>query len=239
MRRVSRIVVAVVLLVASVGMLQVASSVWAQPPGFDKGKGVDKDFEKGFDKGKGFEKGKGVDRQTDKSRTPPPTDPVKSLEADLEKLKALEADILAQLKKLKEAPAAPAPAPVAGPDRRGPGDFGPGGRGPGGFGPGGFGFRGPGGPGGEGGMPRGMTWLAQGIARAFQSMTADQLKEVIGELEKLRVEKLRAAAPTPRPMERSGRPEGRPEPGSQNEEILKRLDRLSQELDDIRKSLKR
>jgi hypothetical protein len=242
MRRLSRIVVAVVLLVASVGMLQVASSVWAQPPGFDKGKGFDKDFEKGFDKGKGFEKGKGVDRQTDKSRTPPSTtDPVKSLEDDLAKLKALEADILAQLKKLKEAPAAPAPAPVAGPDRRGPGGFGPGnggpgGFGPGGFGPGGFGFRG---PGGEGGMPRGMPWLAQGITRAFQSMSADQLKEVIGELEKLRVEKLRAAAPTPRPMERSGRPEGRPEPGSQNDEILKRLDRLSQELDDIRKSLKR
>jgi len=241
MRRLSRIAVAVVLFVASVGMLQVANSVWAQPPGFDKWKGVDKDFEKGFDKGKGFEKGKGVDRQTDKSRTPPPTDPVKSLEADLEKLKALEADILAQLKKLKEAPAAPAPAPVAGPDRRGPGGFGPGnggpgGFGPGGFGPGGFGFRG---PGGEGGMPRGMTWLAQGIARAFQSMTVDQLKEVIGELENLRAEKLRAAAPTPRPMERSGRPEGRPEPGSQNDEIIRRLDRLSQELDDIRKSLKR
>jgi hypothetical protein len=84
-----------------------------------------------------------------------------------------------------------------------------------------------------------MTWLAQGIARAFQSMTVDQLKEVIGELENLRAEKLRAAAPTPRPMERSGRPEGRPEPGSQNDEIIRRLDRLSQELDDIRKSLKR
>jgi hypothetical protein len=89
MRRLLRIAVAVVLLLASVGMLQVASSVWAQPPGFDKEKGGDKDFDKGFDKGKGFEKGKGVDRQTDKSRTPPTaTDPVKSLEADLEKLKA-------------------------------------------------------------------------------------------------------------------------------------------------------
>jgi hypothetical protein len=227
-------VVPFVLLLASAGLVAVAPAILAQPPEFDKGKGFDKD--KKFDKDKGFEKKKGFDRPAEKAPpSPSTTDAVKSLEADLEKLKALEADIQAQLKRLKETPAAPTPVPPAAPDERGPG-----GRGPGGFGPGGFGFRGPGGVGG--GMPRGSLWLAQGISRAFQSMTADQLKEVIAELEKLRLEKLRAVAPVPRPKEGRSEPEGSRAgtPGkSESDEILKRLDRLSQELEDIRKSLKR
>jgi hypothetical protein len=90
--------------------------------------------------------------------------------------------------------------------------------------------------------------MIQGIARAFSFMNAKQLKEMIEELEKVRAEKLQAA---PKPMELPGRPapEGRPEagqgprrggpPAPQNEEILKRLDRLSQEIDEIRKSLRK
>jgi hypothetical protein len=91
--------------------------------------------------------------------------------------------------------------------------------------------------------------MARGIARALSYLSADQLKDIIGELERVRAEKIRAEAPPPRPMDRPGRggsdarpgeraPGGRAAP-SQNDEILRRLDRLSQELDEIRRSIKR
>jgi hypothetical protein len=116
----------------------------------------------------------------------------------------------------------------------GQGGFG-GGQGGQGFGPGFPGGQGGFGGGGAGGQPFGQGFpggggvrrlppgVAQGIAQAFSFMTPGQLNELIGELEKVRTEKINPPPPAP----------------SQNEEILKKLDKLSQELDEIRKSVKK
>ena len=239
MFHISRLIVVPVVLFAATALLTASSSILAQPPGFDKSKF--KDFDKA---GKGFDKAKGSDKVPEKAPAPTPVavDPVKNLEADLAKLKALEADILAQLNKLKQAPAAPEAVPQ--PPAKGPGARGFEGRpafpGSGfrlpGFGPpAGFGLGRPGGF--PGGPMHGQANVSQGIARAFHFMSADQLKDLIAELEKVRAEKLHAAAEAPQPRERPGRP-GAPAAPT-NEEILRKLDRLSQEIDDLRKSLKK
>jgi hypothetical protein len=281
-----RIMFAPVMLLSAAWLTAEAPSILAQPPGFEKGKGS--------------EKGKRSERSVEKAPAPTPVDPIKSLEEDLAKLKALEADIQAQLKKLKEQPptvpepipptpfAGPGPGPgpggpmgpggsgrgPGGKGQGGPGGFGGGlGGGPGGFGgglgggPGGFGGGGqgfvPGGPSGFGGgaqgfgggfaggggvMRKGPSAMAHGIAQAFSFMGPAQLSELIAELEKVRDERLQSFAPAPRPKESPDSEGGSAGPGkggrqgaqsAGNEEILKRLDRLSQEIDEIRKSLKK
>ena len=228
-----KVVAPALLLAASACLTSVGPNLMAQPP---FGGGKVKDFDKS--KVKDFEKFK---------EKAPSVDAVKKLEADLEKLKALEADIQAQLKKLKQE-STPEPKRAAPKEEFGRGresgrfsGFGPGGFG--GFGPGGFGGFGRGRPMG-GDMPR-EGGMAHGVAHAFSFMSTDQLKEFIVELEKLRAEKLRAAAPEPRRAEQQGRSGGRPGPGADrpvapapaNAEILNRLDRLSRELEEIRNSL--
>jgi hypothetical protein len=227
MARVYRLVIgAAIVAGVAAGLVACADPVLAQPPGgkgkFDFGKdGFDK---KGFDK-KGFDK-----KDSDRGPRGTSSDPIKGLEADLAKLKAAQADIEAKLKQLKKDDE---PEP-----RRG--GFGP---------PGGFGGRGPGGPGfgrgpgRPGGGSRGMSGVAEGITRAANTLSATQLKEVIEDLQKLRAEKLRAEAPSPRAKggERSrpeARPESRPSQSSQDA-VLKRLDQLSKEIDELRKSIKR
>jgi hypothetical protein len=90
--------------------------------------------------------------------------------------------------------------------------------------------------------------MAHGIAQAFSFMGPAQLSELIAELEKVRDERLQTFAPAPRPKESPDSEGGSAGPrkggraGAQstsNEEILKRLDRLSQEIDEIRRSLKK
>src|ERR1700722_5660774 len=136
MLRFSRMMLAPAMLLSAAWLTAESQSILAQPPGFEKGKGS--------------EKGKRSERSVENAPAPTPVDPIKSLEEDLAKLKALEADIQAQLKKLKEQPPTVPepvpPTPAAGP---GPGPGGP--MGPGGFGrgQGGKGM-GQGGPGGFG-----------------------------------------------------------------------------------------
>ncbi|MBA4189482.1 MAG: hypothetical protein C0467_15950 [Planctomycetaceae bacterium] len=235
------------IFVAPLVAIAVATSLvaFADPAVAQPGKG----FEKG--KGKGFDKG-----------GPGGGDAVKTLEAELAKLKSLEADLESKLKQLK----GPAPKQPAGP---GPGGFGR----PGGFGPpamGGFGppmpfgwgkekekdrgpgsFGPPGGWGERGGSKGAFPGAVQGVVRAASGLSAEQLKEVIAALQKLQSEKQRAAAPTPRSSERpgyrpeGGRPEGRPAPKTEsrpsvsNAQILERLDRLARELDEIRRAVRK
>jgi hypothetical protein len=225
MARVYRLVIgAAIVAGVAAGLVAYADPVLAQPPGgkgkFDFGKdGFDK---KGFDK-KGFDK-----KDFDKGSRGTSSDPIKALEADLAKLKAAEADIEAKLKQLKKADE---PEPRRGFERGGserPGFGAPGGRG---FGPpGGFGGRGSGGPGGS----RGVSGVAEGITRAASRLSAAELKEVIEDLQELRAEKLRAEAPSPRAK---GGDRRRSE--SPDDAILKKLEQLSKEIDELRKSIKR
>jgi len=227
------------MFVAPLMAVAVATSLvtFADPAVAQPGKG----FEKG--KGKGFDKG-----------GPGGGDAVKTLEAELAKLKSLEADLESKLKQLK----GPAPKQPAGP---GPGGFGR----PGGFGPGGFGppmlfawgkekekdrgpgsFGPPGGWGERGGSKGAFPGAVQGVVRAASGLSAEQLKEVIAALQKLQSEKQRAAAPAPRSSERpSYRPEPRPtpktesRPSASNAQILEKLDRLARELDEIRRAVRK
>ncbi|VTU02465.1 unnamed protein product [Gemmataceae bacterium] len=259
-----RMLVAPMMSVAvAAGLVSFAGPAVAQPPG--KGKGFDKKdwFEKkdGFEKG-GFGKKDGFEKKGPERGS---GDPLRALEADLAKLKSLEADLEAKLKQLKSPARAPEPKAKDGP--RGPGGFGPGGFGPpGGFGRGGFGPGGFGPPGMSRGEPsrgtpgsgRGAaSGAVQGVVRAASGLSAAQLKEVIKALEKLESEKLRAErspsrperpsfAPPSRPEPKAGpRPEGRPaprtegRPGSSNDQILERLDRLARELDEIRRAVRK
>jgi hypothetical protein len=303
MTRLFRLFFAPVILLITSASLVVVPGLMAQPPGSEKGKGFQKG--KGFEKSKRFEKEGEFDLQAEKAKPTPTEEALKNLEADLARLKALEADIQSQLNKLKEAPLAPPEDTKGSPTPQGPGGFGQGGPGGfsgaaggggfggpgfqgkfggggggfgkggpngfpggggfgqgvpgfqggaagggGGFGQGGPGFQGGPGPGNRVGGPgalRASQLLAQSLTRTFRSLTAEQLKEIIDELQRIRDEKLRAA-PAPRPVESPSDAEGRKGPGgaqsaasaaSQNEEILKRLDRLTQELDVIRRSLSR
>ncbi|WP_439631432.1 hypothetical protein [Gemmata sp.] len=254
-----RMLVAPMMSVAvAAGLVSFADPAVAQPPG--KGKGSDKKdwFEKkdGFEKG-GFEK-RGPERG--------PGDPLRALEADLAKLKSLEADLEARLKQLKSPARAPEPKAKDGP--RGPGGFNPpagfgppGGFGRGGFGPGGFGppgmSRGEPSRGGPGSGRGAASGAVQGVVRAASGLSAAQLKEVIQALEKLEAEKLRAErspsrserpsfGPPQRPEPKGGpRSEGRPAQRAEgrssgtNDQILERLDRLARELDEIRRAVRK
>jgi len=228
----TRMFVAPFLTVAvAAGLVTLSAPAIAQPPG------------KGF--GKDFGKKDGPDRGGQ-------GDAVRTLESELAKLKALEADLEAKLKQLKgPAPKHDAPHGAGGLVR--PGGFGP--PGPGGFGPpGSFGGRGPGGPGehARGHEPKGgphhrMSGAVQGVVRAASNLSPQQLKEVISALEHLQAQKHRAEAPAPRSADRpSFRPEGRPEArpagrsgASSNDQILERLDRLARELDEIRRAVRK
>ena len=204
MSRLSRLVIGPALVVAfAAGIVVVSETVSAQPPGFGRGfdKEKDRDFEKG-DKGKGKDKGF---EKGDKERKaePTPADPVKTLEAKLKRAKEAAAR-----------PTAPAEFPRGGPGGMGgfggfPGGGAGGGRG--GSGPGGFGGGGPGG----------------GFGGSFDRMTVEQIKELMGQLQKALDEKLKALAPPRVPGANS------------QDEVLKRLDKLSKELEEIRKSIRR
>lgn len=220
-------------------LIAFADPALAQPPG--KGKG-------GFDKDKGgFEKKGPEKKEFEKKIEPGPGDAVRTLESELQKLKAIEADLEAKLRQLRAAQPAPkGPAPT--PTQPGlPGGFGRGGFGPGQPGmPGGFG-----GFGGFGGGRGGMGSPVEGIVRAANGLPVEQIRELIGALDKLRAEKERAA-PAPRPMERPGaRPNPQPEPrptptpgqrpggGASNEEILRKLEQLTREIEEIRRAIRK
>jgi hypothetical protein len=171
-----------------------------------------------------------------------PADALKQLEVELQRMKAMEAEIQAKMKQIKEA-AEKAAAQGANPFGGDRGGFGGGGRfggGGGGFGAGGFG----GGGGGFGGLP-------------VERMTPEQIKELIGQLQKVLEEKTRGEKgdkgdkvgekPGTKPSEKPGvkpgekfvKPGGEKPGAVSNDEILKRLDKLAAEVEDIKRSLKK
>lgn len=184
--------------VVAAGLLLSAVPAHAQPekkvpPGFEK------KIEKRFEGDKKPEPGN-------------PADAVRMLEAELERAKAVEAQIQEKLRALREG-------------MKGGPPFGPGFGRPGGFGPG-------------SGLP-------------VERMSAEQIKDLIGHLQKALEEKTRGdkgEKPVVKPGEKPGtKPEVKPEtkPGEKGkkpvsqDEILERLEKLSREIDEIRKSLKK
>jgi hypothetical protein len=172
------------------GLVALAGSATAQPPGFGKG-------------GRGFDKDRGPERKADPERKPEPAaDQVKALEDKLARLKAEEAELAAKLKELKGGAAKPAPA--------GPGEFGLRFGGPG---MGNWDFRGGFGP----GFP-------------FDRMEVDQLKDLMAALQKALDAKAKPGAKEPvKPAK----------PAADQDEVLKRLDKLSKELEEVRRSIKK
>jgi hypothetical protein len=174
------------------------------------------------------------DRGREPERKPQPASPadaLKQLQAELERMKAMEAELQAKMQQLKGA-AAKAAAQGGNPfggDRGlgGAGGFGGGNRG---FGGGGFG------PGG--GLP-------------IDRMSPDQIKELIGQLQKALEEKTRGdkvgekagTKPRGKPVEKPGVKPGKlagEKPGAvSQDEILKRLDRLTAEVEELKRALKK
>lgn len=189
---------------------------------FDKKEGERKEFDRKDRERKDVEKKEVEKKGPDRGGS---GEALRALEAELARLKEREADLEARLRQLRDAQKGP-PA--------GPRGFGPGGMpGMGGFGRGGPGGFGPGMPGGFG--RGGAGGPVEGITRAAGNLSVEQLREVIGALDKLRAEKERAAAPAPRPKER---PEGRPG-GASQDEILRKLDQLTREIEEIRRAIRR
>jgi hypothetical protein len=260
MSRLRRVVVGPVIVAAvAAGLVLLSGQSPAQQPG-DKGFEKKKEFEKkkGFEGKKGFEKkgsGKGERGPGfEKKDGPGGGEAVRVLEAELRKLREVEADLEAKLHQLRGDQDVRRPGPeTRGPDGRGPGGFGPpggmGGRGPG-FGMGGPGGRGFG-MGGPGGGGRGGPMGGPGHPN-FEQMSPDQLSQVIGHLQQILEQKTRQQAPQPRTVERGrearpegqrpgGRTEGRGEDrrGPSQDDVMRRLDQLSRELDEIRRAIRK
>jgi hypothetical protein len=156
-----------------------------------------------FAKGRGFDRDRGPEQKPAPAGKPDPAvaDQVRAIEEKLAKLKEAEAELTAKLRELKGGPAKPG----------GPGDFGFRFGGPG---MGNWDFRGGFGP----GFP-------------FDRMDTDQLKDLMGALQKALDAKAKAGA---------GKDPVKPaEPAANQDEVLKRLDQLSKELDELRRSIKR
>jgi hypothetical protein len=141
-------------------------------------------------------------------KKPAQTDAVKKLEAELAKLKAAEAEVQAQLRKLGAEPERKRTIEVvdksklaqAGPDK-----------------------------------PKTAVFVQSGKGTAqYEQMTPQQIKELIVKLQVLLEEKTRAAQ-----KEKPGTGD-KPKPGAGSpDEILKRLDQLSKEIDELRRAIKR
>ncbi|MBA4064997.1 MAG: hypothetical protein C0501_15050 [Isosphaera sp.] len=165
-----------------------------------------------FAKGRGFDRDRGPEQKPAPAGKPDPAvaDQVRAIEEKLARLKEAEADLTAKLRELKGGPAKPG--------------------GPGGFGPGDFGFR-FGGPGMGNWDFRG----GFGPGFPFDRMDTDQLKDLMGALQKALDAKAKAGAgkdPVKDPVKPA-------KPAANQDEVLKRLDQLSKELDELRRSIKR
>ena len=163
---------------------------------------------------RGFEKKEGVRKDGPRKEADRKDgNPVEMLERQLAELRARTVEVEAQLKKVREGTGGERPNPMPPRGPMGPGGFG----GTGGFGPGN-----PGSPFGGGGRP--------GDA-ALEAMSAEQIKATIARLQMILDKKA---------TETARKPGGGPDrPGASQEEILKRLDRLTQEIDEIRRSIKK
>jgi hypothetical protein len=205
----------------------------AQPPG--------RDFEKKDFPGKGERKAK-EDGKRDVER---PGDPLQSMEAELQRLRARTAEVEEKLAQLRKERAKKAEAPM--PREKGPDVYRPFGSGtgaPGGlggsFGSGGGGPGRPGRPGGAFG-PGGMGFPEFGGGfrgpDPFSQMSADQLRTMIDRLQKALDAKTRKADE----RGHSDRPKEQPRnrEGASNEDVLRRLEEINRELEAIRRSLKR
>jgi|GEM_PF-3735695 len=155
--------------------------------------------------------------------------PAEGLERELQMLRARQAEIEAQLKKAREGGGEKRDEPRREEGKRpdgppmGRGPFGPGGPG-GGFGPrGGFGVGGP--PG----------FVGPGMNLPLENMSPEQIKQLIGRLQEVLEAKSRGAE-AKKPGGDQPKKADAPRPAN-NEEILKRLERLNKELDEILRSL--
>ena len=208
-------------------------------------------------------------REPEKKPEGSPVDALKRLEVELQRMKAMEAELHEKMKFLREAAekAAQAGNPLGGGERGGGGfgGFGGGFGQPGGFGGGGRGGFGGGGPGGFGGFGGGIGGLP------VERMSAEQVKELIGQLQKVLEEKTRGekgrgekvgekpgVKPDTKPGEKPGvrfiekpgtkpveKPGEKVKPGAEKpgavsqDEVLKRLDKLAHEIEEIKKSIKK
>ena len=186
------------------------------------------------------------DRGREPERKPQPASPadaLKQLQAELERMKAMEAELQAKMAHLKEA-AAKAAAQGGNPFGGDRGGFG------GGFGRPGGGF-------GEGG--RGFGGFGPGSGLPIDRMSAEQIKELIVQLQKALEEKTRGEKPgkpggekpgvKPSPEKPGTKPGEKPvkpgKPGGEKpgavsqDEILKRLDRLTAEVEELKRALKK
>ena len=234
MSRVSRLVFGpVVVAVIAAGLVIAADPASAQPPGFGKGKGFQKD--KGFPKDKAFPKEQGFPKQKDgekRGEANERAEALKRLEAELDRVKAHEAELQAKMRELRgEVRGGERPNQFDRDGRGGPmGGFGRGG-------PGGFGRGGPGGPGGPGGFGRGPMGgfggppFARGVGPAFgperfEQMSPDQIRETIGQLQRVLEEKTRGG-------------QGGERHGEAQDALMKRLDTLTKEIEEIRRALRK
>ena len=235
----------VIVAAVAAGLVLLSGQAPAQP----EGKGAKKGFDgkKGFEK-KGFEKkdgGKGGPGFGKKDG--PGGDAVRVLESELRKLREMDEDLEAKLHQLRGGQHPGQPHPPGGPGMHGFGMGGPGHMGGGMHGPGGPGMHGFGMWGGMHGGPMG------GFGHPnFERMSTDQLRQLIGHLQHVLDQKTREQAPQPRTAERgretrpeSARPgartEGRTEgrQGPSQDDIMRRLDQLSRELDEIRRAIRK
>jgi len=205
----------------------------------------------------GFERNR---KEADRKVEEQPGNPAQALERQLQELRARTAEVEAQLAKLRGGESGPRegrpggeggpregrPMPPGGPMGPGRPGFAPGagGPGPGGpMGPGGgfaFGRGGSGFPGGLGNLP-------------VESMSAEQIKQLIGRLQQALEAKTREGDQPKKPGAEARKPGDQPKkPGADQpkkpegdkgarsqEEILRRLDQINKELDEIRRSLKK
>jgi hypothetical protein len=222
MFKVSRFAVAAMLFAG-------AGIALAQPPGPGGG----------FEKKRDFEKKKDGERK-DFERKDGPRPPAEALERELQQLRARISEVEDQLKKSREGGGdAKRPEPRrddqpqprdARPGPGGPGGFNPMGRGPMGGGPGGFGPMGrggfPGGPMGQGSFGGGPGLVGPGLNLPLEQMSAEQIKQLIGRLQQA----LEAKS-------RGGDQPKKPEGGKGGEDVMKRLERIQKELEEIRRSL--
>jgi hypothetical protein len=149
-----------------------------------------------------------------------PAEALKRLQAELDRMKAMEAELQARMAQLKEAAARAA--------TQGGNPFG-GDRG-GGYG----GFGGNRGFGGGGFVPAG--------GLPIERMSAEQIKELIGQLQKALEEKTRGAKGAEKSATKPEKPAkpAKEKPGAvSQDEILKRLDKLTAEVEELKRAIKK
>ncbi|HSQ55474.1 MAG TPA: hypothetical protein VLM40_06990 [Gemmata sp.] len=251
MSRVTRLVIGPV----AVGILAATVVASAEPAGAQERYGQEFKKDKSFFKGKGFPKEKGFQDERDRDAAPQtdrrePADALRRLEAELDRMRRMQAEMQEQLRDLRESMRGGERGREAG---RGPGDRGPmgdaGPRGPmreggprGGAMGGGMMMRGGAmGGGGMGGFgPGGMMGGAgPGFGpAAFERMSPAQLKQLISQLQRVLEEKTRGDRGDVESRKTGARSE-KSQRAIPQDDVKKRIEQLSKELEELRRSIKK